>query len=249
VAGRGSASLPRSFSSVDCSPSPVSNPDQGDSDESPAQTILEYRVLGVPAAVACMAAHASCNNLGYTVTQWAPTYYASIGCDTLTTGKHLACTGAVRFVGNFISASLESALQRLGYSQILIRRVVCLVVNSLQGAFCLGFGVSSTPLMATLMNCGICLCDSLQGICFSQNYYEVGGPDTAILTSVGNVFASLGGWIAPSLGAVLINRTGRFSWLFLLSAIIHWVAGVNFYICASAIPARQLLYETRLPRK
>ena len=49
--------------------------------------------------------------------------------------------------------------------------------------------------MATLMNCGVCLCDCFQGIGFSQNYYEVGGPDTAILTSVGNVFASLGGWV------------------------------------------------------
>jgi hypothetical protein len=31
---------------------------------------LEYGVLKVPAAVVCMLAHASCNNLGYTVTQW-----------------------------------------------------------------------------------------------------------------------------------------------------------------------------------
>ena len=44
--------------------------------------------------------------------------------------------------------------------------------------------------MATVMNCGACLCDCFQGIGFSQNYYEVGGPDTAILTSVGNVRAT-----------------------------------------------------------
>ena len=41
--------------------------------------------------------------------------------------------------------------------------------------------------MATVMNCGACLCDCFQGIGFSPHYYEVGGPDTAILTSVGNV--------------------------------------------------------------
>ena len=33
---------------------------------------LEYGVLKVPAAIAVMFAHASCNNLGYTLTQWAP---------------------------------------------------------------------------------------------------------------------------------------------------------------------------------
>ena len=33
---------------------------------------MEYGVLRVPAAIAVMFAHASCNNLGYTMTQWAP---------------------------------------------------------------------------------------------------------------------------------------------------------------------------------
>jgi hypothetical protein len=33
---------------------------------------MEYGVLKVPAAIAVMFAHASCNNLGYTMTQWAP---------------------------------------------------------------------------------------------------------------------------------------------------------------------------------
>jgi MFS family permease len=33
------------------------------------ESVLEYGVLKVPAAIACMLAHASCNNLGYTLTQ------------------------------------------------------------------------------------------------------------------------------------------------------------------------------------
>lgn len=112
----------------------------------------------------------------------------------MTTGKHLAATGVVRFVGNFLGATLETTLQKLGFKQLDIRKRVCLVNNTLQAGFCLGFGLSRTPMLATMMNCGVCLCDCFQGIGFSQNYYEVGGPDTAILTSVGNVFASLGEW-------------------------------------------------------
>jgi hypothetical protein len=120
-------------------------------------------------------------------------YYAAVlGCDAVTTGKHLAVTGVVRFIGNFLGATLETTLQKLGFKQLNIRKSVCLVNNTLQAGFCLGFGLSRTPLMATIMNCGVCLCDCFQGIGFSQNYYEVGGPDTATLTSVGNVFASLG---------------------------------------------------------
>jgi hypothetical protein len=120
-------------------------------------------------------------------------YYAAVlGCNAVTTGKHLAVTGVVRFIGNFLGATLETTLQKLGFKQLNIRKSVCLVNNTLQAGFCLGFGLSRTPLMATIMNCGVCLCDCFQGIGFSQNYYEVGGPDTATLTSVGNVFASLG---------------------------------------------------------
>jgi fucose permease len=207
------------------------------------ESVLEYGVLRVPAAIACMLAHASCNNLGYTLTQWAPTYYASVlGCDALATGKHLAVTGVVRFVGNFLGATLETSLQKLGIKQLTIRRSVCLINNTIQAMCCLGFGLSKTPLTATLMNCGVCLCDCFQGIGFSQNYYEVGGPDTAILTSVGNVFASLGGMIAPALGAWLLASTGQWYPLYAIAAAIHVVAGVFFAVCASDTPARQLLY-------
>lgn len=164
------------------------------------ESVLEYGVLKVPAAIAVMLAHASCNNLGYTLTQWAPTYYATVlGCDAVTTGKHLAVTGVVRFIGNFLGATLETTLQRMGIKQLTIRRGVCFINNFIQAGACLGFGLSKTPLTATVMNCIACLCDCFQGIGFSQNYYEVGGPDTAILTSVGNVFASLGGMVAPSV--------------------------------------------------
>ena len=42
---------------------------------------LEYGVLKVPAAIVVMFAHASCNNLGYTLTQWAPVSAAA--CERL----------------------------------------------------------------------------------------------------------------------------------------------------------------------
>ena len=83
-----------------------------------------------------------------------------------------------------MGATLETTLQRMGFKQLNIRRGVCFINNLIQAGACLGFGLSKTPLMATVMNCVACLCDCFQGIGFSQNYYEVGGPDTAILTSV-----------------------------------------------------------------
>lgn len=104
-----------------------------DDEDAMVESKLEYSVLRVPAALACMFAHASCNNLGYTVSQWAPSYYAVVlHCDTLTTGKHLAVTAVVRFIGNFLGASLETALLKLGIKQLTIRRVVCLIVNAIQ---------------------------------------------------------------------------------------------------------------------
>jgi hypothetical protein len=258
------------------------------------ESVLEYGVLRVPAAIACMLAHASCNNLGYTLTQCESQSLSprqshlqqlpqSAHRGWLCRGTHLlrvrarlrrendwgalggdGC-GAVRgelhgcaslalapspLILPYKSekslcgtgATLETTLQRLGIKQLTIRRGVCLINNAIQAACCLGFGLSQTPRMATLMNCGVCLCDCFQGIGFSQNYYEVGGPDTAILTSVGNVFASLGGMIAPPVGAWLLATTGKWYPLYAIAAGIHVFAGAFFAAFASDTPARQLLY-------
>ena len=66
------------------------------------------------------------------------------------------------------------------------------------------------------------------------------------MTSVGNVFASLGGMVAPPLGAILMRSAGG-QWypIFLLAAVIHWLAGLSFFGLASDVPARRLVYEGR----
>jgi MFS family permease len=50
----------------------ASAPTQGKKGAQDEESKMEYGVLKVPAAIAVMFAHASCNNLGYTMTQWAP---------------------------------------------------------------------------------------------------------------------------------------------------------------------------------
>ena len=53
-------------------PQRVSEPAKSPIDTRGVENKMEYGVLKVPAAIAAMFAHASCNNLGYTMTQWAP---------------------------------------------------------------------------------------------------------------------------------------------------------------------------------
>jgi len=59
---------------------------------------------------------------------------------------------------------------------------------------------------------------------------------------VPQVFASLGGMVAPPLGTWLLASTGQWYPLYAISAAIHLLAGGMFFACASDTPARQLLY-------
>jgi hypothetical protein len=60
------------------------------------------------------------------------------------------------------------------------------------------------------------------GSSFSSNYYEIGGKQTAIITGVANVFASMPGFFLPPLGAALFARFG-------LKPVFFWSSAVMLY--------------------
>ena len=76
---------------------------------------------------------------------------------------------------------------------------------------------------------------------YGQNYHEIGGPDTPMLTSVANVFANLPGLISTALGTWLLRRTGSLLPLFGLTGALQFAAGVLFSQFAEVTPARELL--------
>ena len=79
----------------------------------------------------------------------------------------------------------------------------------------------------------------------SPNYMEVGGPDTAVLSAVGNTAANLTGLTVPTIGAYFKSSTGSYTGLFLMTAANNLVAMLAFLRWGGSRPAREVLYEQR----
>lgn len=63
---------------------------------------------------------------------------------------------------------------------------------------------------------------------FGPNYYEIGGGQTAVLSAVGNVFASVPGLVLPLVGVALRQYFGNFKPIFMLAGAVMLVSG-HFY--------------------
>ena len=86
---------------------------------------------------------------------------------------------------------------------------------------------------------------SFHGSGFSANYLEVGGKDTALMYAVGNSIASIPGLVLPSVGLLLVKRSGSYVPLFGGCGLLTLLAGLYFNATASVRPARELLAEQR----
>ena len=125
----------------------------------------------------------------------------------------------------------------------VVQKKMNLAGSAVQAVCTLLFAVSPTALLACAANCGVQVGSSLQGSGYSANYYEVGGPDTALLYAVGNALASIPGLVLPPLGLLIFTRTGSYFPLFGLCAAITMSTGLLFQRVASLSSGRELLAE------
>ena len=114
-------------------------------------------------------AHVSHNNTMYTLSQWSPTIYDSLGATALQTGTYLAVPGVVSFFVNWVVAAVEMKLMQMGISTRTTRRAVSLVDNSWLAVSLVLMGMANTPLRACLASCAVQIGMSFQGMTWGQN--------------------------------------------------------------------------------
>ena len=228
-----------------------------------------WNVFKVTAVNTCMFSHMTSNMVMYTLSQWSPTIYADLGCSMVQTGSYLAVPGVASFFINWVVAAVEMRMIAAGITTQQIRRRVCFAAHCWTGSASILFGVSKSPLQAVVASVLVQIGMSFNGmtwnqvslshkqplhvprrffkrrplihcLCF-QNYYEVGGSDTALISSVGNLFANLPGVGTTALGAVMLRRTGSLALLLWLTGIAQVTSGVFFALTCETTSARVLL--------
>lgn len=175
---------------------------------------VEWSVFSVAPVQACIASHFASNATIAVMSAWAPTYFVAVlGCTPMQAGGYLAlppvrahqrcCEKGLRAlgeaadmtrggchaqlvqnVGNVLVALLENALRGRGVGLQAVRRGMTAGGSAVQAAFLVRFGWARTPLGAACAYAGVTGGHCFRGSGASANYYEVGGQDTAMITSV-----------------------------------------------------------------
>ena len=70
---------------------------------------------------------------------------------------------------------------------------------------------------------------------------EVGGPDTGVVSAVGNTLANVPGMVGPMIAVWLLRTTGSWMPLFTGTAVCQLCAAALFHVCATTESARDVL--------
>lgn len=193
---------------------------------------------------ATMWAHIVDNTMTYTMNQMGPVWYTSV-CNVppKAMGIFLAIPPTLNVVGSFVVGRLEKWLLQKNMSSLRIQKVMTAAGGLVEAGFMLLFGRCSSAISATVAWCGIVVGHLLHGSGFYTNYEDIGGPDSAILWACDNSLASLPGLVSPMIAATIFSRTGRYTGLFDLCAVLQISSAAFFATCASTTQARKLLKE------
>ena len=147
--------------------------------------------------------------------------------------------------GNFAIGALESALMRWGVPTVTVRRWATGGANLACSICMLLFALARTPRQGFAAYFGWQTFRLLHNAGKFPNYLEVGGEDTAILSSVCNGIAQAPAFIVPALALWLRRRTG--SWLpqYAYVAALQFCCGLLWLRNCSCTPAREQLAEMR----
>lgn len=198
-----------------------------------------FRVRGVQA---CLLSHISHNTMLYTLMQWAPTYYIEcFGIPRAAIGRWLAVPATVNIWGGFLIGALEARCLQTGMPQLRVRRLFTAIGTGASAACLLLFTLAPTAVAAVVAQCGVVLSGCYSGSGFSSNYYEVGGRNTAMLSGVGNVFASVPGLVLPAIGVALKRRFDSWAPIFVLASAVMLASGQVYWRHCSLEPAEETL--------
>ncbi len=157
-----------------------------------ARPALPPRLLVHPSVLSTFWINVADNASMYTLQQWALVWFTEHHATSAAqAGGFLAAANVVNVAGQFVSAGVESALLRHGYSLLSIRRLGGGLGSLCQAAGVFFFGLAPSPLLASLVFSAHNLAESFTSNAYEANYIEFGGVHCAALYSVGNALANI----------------------------------------------------------
>ena len=174
---------------------------------------VEWRIFSQHSALSTMLCQVADNNMSDTLYLWAPTYFCTaLGCRPLAVPAYLAVPQLIQTFGGFPIATVEALLLHRGFCKLRLRRWATGLGSFVESAAAVLYVRAATAPRAAAWLCVQQLGQLGHRAGFEQSYLEVGGPDAAILSSVGNCAANGAGLWTPPLSVLLRHLSGG-SWL------------------------------------
>jgi ACS family sodium-dependent inorganic phosphate cotransporter len=195
-----------------------------------APSIPWVAILSEPAVWAIVIAHL-CNNFGfYILLLWLPSYLShNFHVPMTRLGELSVIPYAVAFAMQNIAGWLADMLQKRGMSLTAVRKL-------LQGT---AFATGALPLLALPMatSAGVAVLlvtlsiggSALGSGAFAVNHLDVAPRYAGILMGLSNTFATIPGIIGVAATGFILQRTGSFSAIFYLTAMVY-TAGLVCYV-------------------
>lgn len=176
-----------------------------------------------------------CSNWGfYVILTWLPTYFKqALGVDMSKVGLYTILPWLVMFImGNVAGWTADSLLKR-GWSVTFVRKLMQSIGFFGAATFLSLVGSAATvPQAVMLMCCGLGLgAFALSG--FGVNHLDIGPRYAGILLGFSNTAGTLPGIIGVTLTGMILDATGSWQLVFLISAGIYVFGAIIWLLFAT----------------
>jgi MFS family permease len=172
---------------------------------------VEWGIFSVAATQAMVVFYICYGHLNFTMVLLAPQYFTDkLGCTANRAGELLALCNSVNLPGTLVTGAVEQWMTSQGVALVTIRRLMSGGAALVCSASAVCYGLARTPLQGTLAYGAYTVGHLFHASGIFPYFIELGGPDTALLSSVCATLANIPGLIVPPLGLWLQARTGRY---------------------------------------
>ena len=176
-----------------------------------------------------------CTNWGlYLMLAWLPSYFRDVQSLSVTSaGLYSAAPWLTMFVMTNAGAWVADSLIKRGSSIIFVRKLMQTGGLAGSAVFFLLAPYADTPLIALLLMCGALACIALTFSGYVPNFLDIAPRYGDVLLGISNTFGTIPGIVGVALAGWLLDQTGSYTSVFMITASIQVVGGILWLLFAT----------------
>jgi len=176
-----------------------------------------------------------CTNWGlYLLLAWLPSYFKDVqGLSITNAGIYSAAPWLTMFILTNLAGWAADKLLVTGKSITFVRKLMQCSGMFGSAIFFVMAQYAGSPLTAMLLMCGALGCIALTWSGWAPNLFDVAPRHADIIFGISNTFATIPGIVGVALAGWLVDQTGSYASVFMITAAIQMIGGVLWLMYAT----------------